>query len=64
MPEAEQVVCSECHTRIGTVKCKGSPSQHLICGPCSQMTITRAKRESFYCQYVNWCDACIWFDIG
>ena len=45
-------------------KCKNGNCENRICEQCVEMTIKRAKGESFYLSYISWCDTCIWFDIS
>ena len=35
-----------------------------LCVSCHTKTIDRTSRDNFYSQYVSYCDACIWFDMG
>ncbi len=59
------VICAECNSCEGIVVCKCS-KDHKMCRMCSEKTIRRAAQDNngFYKKYINWCDACIWWDIG
>ena len=45
-------------------KCNSGNCENKICKKCVEMTIKRAKNDSFYSSYISWCDTCIWFDIS
>ena len=65
MNTPKQLKCTECH-RIkctsGTRCC--SSCRKPLCAECISANHARATRDKFYASYRNYCDACIWFDIG
>ena len=56
--------CIECHGIRTQQGSSCTDCKKPICDRCTEKNHTRATSNSFYIQYKNHCDACIWFDIG
>ena len=65
MDKVKHEKCIECNNYIFTKKYVNCPScKQKMCKTCSDKTIERKIRSSFYIQYENFCDSCIWFDMS
>ena len=68
MPESNktsttQIICKDCRTNVGTVKCRCS-KECMLCNTCATRTRERAVKHEWYLPYILWCDNCVWFDIS
>ena len=60
----KEFVCTECYSKTIHQGITCSSCKRPICSRCTQKNHARAAENSFYIKYKNYCDTCIWFDIG
>ena len=57
--------CGECRKKIvPSTNNKCIRCRKPLCNTCYELSMSRHLNNSFYKQYINYCDACIWFDMG
>ena len=64
MNSPAQFKCTECRRFKCMPSTTCSSCRHPLCAECTSANHARATRDKFYAPYRNYCDACIWFDIG
>ncbi len=63
-----EIFCDYCSLLINPkdenfIMCKNK-CNNFLCEKCSKMTKTRGSKNSFYSEYIDWCDTCIWWEIS